>query len=300
MEASDLSRGNKNKIYFLIIVIAGLLGTIGYLFFKNKQQTEQVNSSSIEKDDLKLEVEKIEVELDRVNLLNITLNQDLITEQKTARDKIDQLKLALRKSSITKIELDQAYLQIARLKTFIKGYSNQIAKLQKDTVYLKNSRDSLKNRVKSITRQVSDLETENQSLAQKVKSASLLSIKSIDVVAFKTKSNGKKVEVTRASTAQKLSIRFNIVPNDLAEKTRYNIFLRVFDPVGNLLADDNNRFEADGQEMQYSHSIFIDYNNDNSTYLIDWTNPQPFIKGEYTVILYTRGKTLGKAQITLK
>ncbi|MGY3054564.1 hypothetical protein ACVWYG_002771 [Pedobacter sp. UYEF25] len=300
MEARDVSRGNKNKVYFLVIVIVALLGTNGYLYFKNKQQTEQVNSTGVEKDELKLEVEKIEVELDRVNLLNISLNQDLIGEQKIARDKIDQLKIALRKNAITKIELDQAYLQITKLKIFIKSYSNQVAKLQKDSVYLRNSRDSLKNRVLSITSQVSVLEKRNQSLSQKVKSAAFLKIKSIDLAAFRTKSNGRKVEVTKSSTAEKLSIRFNIVPNDLAEKTRYNIFLRVFDPAGNLLADDNNRFEADGQEMQYSHSIYIDYNNDNSSYLIDWKNSQPFIKGDYTVILYTRGQTLGRAQITLK
>ncbi|MBC7416962.1 MAG: hypothetical protein H7325_02250 [Pedobacter sp.] len=301
MEARDISRGNKNKIYFLIVVIAALLGTNGYLFFKNKHQTEKVNSSSsVKKDELRLEVEKIEVELDRVNFLKIMLSQDLIAEKKAAREKIEQLKLALEKNSITKIELDQAYEQIAKLKTFIKSYSTQVAKLQQDTVYLRSSRDSLKNRVRSITTRVADLETKNQSLSQKVKLAALLRMKSIGVVAFKTKSSGRKVEVTRSSTARKLSIKFNIVPNDLAEKTRYNIFLRVFDPAGNLLANDSDRFEADGQEMQYSYSIYIDYNDDNSTYLVDWTNPQSFIRGEYTVILYTRGKTLGKAQITLK
>jgi len=52
--------------------------------------------------------------------------------------------------------------------------------------------------------------------------------------------------------------------------------------------------------MQYTHSIFIDYNNDNSTYTIDWTNPKPYIKGIYTVILYTDSTTMGKAQLELK
>ena len=103
MEARDISRGNKNKIYFLIVVIAALLGTNGYLFFKNKHQTEKVNSSTVQKDELRLEVEKREVELDRVNFLKVMLNQDLIAEKKAAREKIDQLKLALKKNSITKI-----------------------------------------------------------------------------------------------------------------------------------------------------------------------------------------------------
>ena len=78
------------------------------------------------------------------------------------------------------------------------------------------------------------------------------------------------------------------------------MFLRVFDPAGNLLADENNRFEADGQEMQFTHSVFINYNNDSSTYTIDWANPKPYIKGIYTVILYTDGTTMGKAQLELR
>ncbi|OWF56923.1 hypothetical protein B1H41_22495, partial [Xanthomonas vasicola pv. vasculorum] len=69
---------------------------------------------------------------------------------------------------------------------------------------------------------------------------------------------------------------------------------------GNLLANEGNRFEAEGQEMQYTHSIFINYNNDNSTYTIDWANPKPYIKGIYTVILYTDNTTMGKAQLELK
>lgn len=300
MEGRDVSRGNRNKIYFLILVIAALVGVNGYLFFKNMQQTERVTSTTVEKDQLKLEIEKIEVELDRVSALNVTLNKKLIAEQEDAREKIEQLKFALKKGVITKIELDQAYLQIGKLKAFVKSYNNQVAKLQNDTLFLRSSRDSLRQKVKSISTKISSLENENLSLSEKVKTASQLRLKDADVVAFKTKSSGRKVEVTRSSTAEKLSIRFTILPNDLAEKGHYNIFLRVFDPAGNLIANEDNRFEADGQDMQYSHSIYIDYNNDNSTYLIDWTNPQPFIKGVYTVILYTEGNTLGKAQIILK
>ncbi len=300
MEARDVSRGNRNKIYFLILVITALVGINGYLFFKNKQQTEKVTTTGVEKDQLKLEVEKIEVELDRVSALNVTLNNTLIGQQNDIRAKIDQLKIALKKGTITKIELDQAYLQVGKLKGFVKSYNNQVAKLQKDALFLRSSRDSLQQKVNSISSKISNLEVENLSLNDKVNTASQLRLKDADIVAFKTKSNGRKIEVTKSSTAEKLSIRFAILPNDLAEKGHYNIFLRVFDPAGNLIADDNNRFEADGQDMQYSHSIYIDYNNDNSTYIIDWANPQPFIAGDYTVILYTEGNTLGKVQITLR
>ncbi|RDC56940.1 hypothetical protein DU508_06995 [Pedobacter chinensis] len=300
MEPQKINKGDRNKIYFLVIVITALIGTNAYLFFKDRQQSERFVTVSTEKDKLRLEVEKIEVELDKVEALNLDLNEKLIEEQKLAREKIDELKIALEKGAITQGELDKANSQINELKTFVKNYNDQIIQLQKDNIFLKNSRDSLENTLKNISSRASNLENENSNLSAKVKTAAALKLQNAEIIAFRTKSSGKKVEVTKSSTAEKLSVRFNIIPNELAEKGHHNIYLRVFDPAGNLLANEGNRFEADGQEMQYSHSIYINYNNDDSTYVIDWTNPKPFIKGIYTVILYADGNTLGKAQVDLR
>ncbi|MCX2573571.1 coiled-coil domain-containing protein [Pedobacter sandarakinus] len=300
MESQGINKGDRNKIYFLIIVITALIGTNAYLFFKDRQQSQKFVTVSTEKDKLRLEVEKIEVELDKVNALNLDLNEKLIGQQNLARKKIEELKVALEKGEITQGELDKANNQINELKTFVKNYNDQIIQLQKDNIFLKNSKDSLENTLKNLSNRASNLENQNANLSSKVKTAAALKLQDAEIIAFRTKTNGKKIEVTKSSSAQKLSVRFNIIPNALAEKGNHNIFLRVFDPAGNLLADDADRFEADGQEMQYSHSIYIDYNNDDTTFVIDWVNPKPFIRGIYTVILYTDGSTLGKAQVELK
>jgi hypothetical protein len=300
MESQKSNKGDRNKIYFLIVVIAALVGTNGYLYFKDKQQSERTVTISSERDKLRLEVEKIEVELDKVNALNLDLNKNLQTEQELARTKIAELKTALEKGEITKDELDKANAQIDKLKTFVKIYNDQVKQLQEENIILKSRGDSLETQVKNISHKANNLANENASLNAKVKSAAALKLDEVAIVGYRIKSSGKKVEVTRSSTVEKLSIRFTITPNELAEKGHHNIFLRVFDPAGNLLANEGNHFEADGQEMQFSHSVFIDYNNDNSTYTIDWKNQDPFIKGVYTVILYTDGYTMGKSQIELK
>ncbi len=300
MEPQKINKGDRNKIYFLIIVIAALVGTNAYLFFKDRQQSKKFVTVSTEKDKLRLEVEKIEVELDKVNALNLDLNEKLVEEQKLAREKIEELKVALEKGEITQGELDKANTQISELKVFVKNYNDQVIQLQRDNIFLKNSRDSLENTLRNISNRASSLENENADLNAKVKTAAALKLQNAEIFAFRTKSSGKKIQVTKSSTAEKLSVRFNIVPNDLAAKGHHNIYLRVFDPAGNLLADEGDRFEADGQEMQYSHSIYIDYNNDDSSYVIDWKNPKSFMKGIYTVILYTSGNTMGKAQLELR
>ena len=106
--------------------------------------------------------------------------------------------------------------------------------------------------------------------------------------------------MTKAGSANKLTIDFGIAPNDLAEKTYHKVFLRVIDPAGNLIADENNMFEADGQQMQFSRAIEISYNDDDTRYKIDWINPRTFIKGVYGIFLYADGFLMGKSEIELK
>jgi hypothetical protein len=299
-ENSSDNKVDRNKVYFLIIVIAALLGINGYLYFKDKQQNTRFVTINTEKDRLKLEVEKIEVELDRVNLLNVTLNEKLIEEQKLARNKIAELKLALKKGELTQKELDEANTQIENLREFVKSYNNQIAILEQENSYLKNERDSLKTTINNYNEKTENLRKENRNLNRKVKVGSALKASDIHVDAFRVKDSGKHILVTKASTANKLIIDFAIVPNELAEKNYHKIFLRVIDPAGNLIANENNMFEADGQQMQYSTAIELSYNNDNTKYKIDWTNPRSFIKGTYSIILYADGFVMGKSEINLK
>jgi hypothetical protein len=299
-EQDPVNKVDRNKVYFLIIVIAALLGTNAYLYFKDKQQSSRFVTVSTEKDRLKLEVEKIEVELDKVNSFNVNLNEKLQQEQHIARTKIAELKLALQKGKLTQGDLDSAQKQIKELREFVKNYNDQITRLEKENSYLKIERDSLKSTSDIYNEKAENLEKENENLSAKVKIGAALKASNISINAYKTKQSGKNVLVTRASTTDKLIISFAVVPNTLAEKNYHTVYLRVFDPAGNLIAKEENMFEADGQKMQYSKLMQFNYNDDNSIYAIEWENPKELVKGIYSIILYTDGYVMGKAQITLK
>ncbi|MBB6502251.1 hypothetical protein [Pedobacter cryoconitis] len=295
-----VNKGDRNKIYFLIVVIAALLGTNAFLYFKDKHEKERFVTTNTEKERLKLEVEKIEVEFDKVNTMNVALTDKLQQEQQLARAKISSLKQALQKGEVTQAELAKAQEELKKLRSFLSDYKEDFSRLEKENTFLRAERDSLARSVTSVSAKASSLEKKNSELNAKVKSGAALKAFNVRLQAFKVKNSGKNVEVTKASTAKKLTTYFNIVPNQLAEKDYHKIYLRVFDPSGNLIADEQNMFEADGQEMQYSDMITISYNNDDTAYLIDWVNPKPFVKGTYAIILYANGFTMGKASISLR
>jgi hypothetical protein len=299
-QKADNNKVDRNKVYFLIVVIAALLGINGYLYIKDREQSSKTVDIATEKDRLKLEVEKIEVELDRVSLLNVTLNDRLTEQQQLARTKIEELKLALRKGELTQNDLDQAKGEVSSLKDFVKSYNNQISILEQENSFLKSHSDSLKSSLSNSNSQKESLRKENRDLSRKVKLAAALKTGDIKIGAYRVRDNGKNVTVTKASGANKLTVDFSILPNDLADKNYRKIYLRIIDPAGNLIADENNMFEADGQKMQYSTNIQISYNNDNTRYKIDWINPQPFVKGTYSAILYTDGYAMGNSSVTLR
>lgn len=299
-EQDPVNKVDRNKVYFLIFVIIALLGVNAYLYFQDKKQSSRFVTVSTEKDRLNLEVEKIEAELDKVNALNVTLSDKLEEEHKLARDKIAELKVALQKGKLTQGDLDQAQKQISALKEFVRNYNDQIKNLEKENSYLKSERDSFKTTSEVIAQKAEELEKQNENLNAKVKVGEILKTSSINITAYKVKSNGKLVLATKASVANKFVVNFTIASNDLAEKGLRKIYLRVFDPAGNLIANDNDFFEANGQQMQFSNKIQVSYNNDDTTFTIDWTNPKEFLKGTYSVILYCDGFEMGKAQIILK
>jgi len=295
-----VNKGDRNKIYFLIVVIAALLGTNAFLYFKDKHEKERFVTTNTEKERLKLEVEKIEVEFDKVNTMNVSLTEKLQKEQQLARAKISALKQSLQRGQVTQAELITAQSELKKLRSFLNDYKEDFYRLEKENTFLKAERDSLVKSVTNVSARASALEKKNSELSAKVKSSEALKAFNVTMLAFKVKNSGKNVEVTKASAAKKLVTYFSIIPNQLASKDYHKIYIRVFDPSGNLVADEQNMFEADGQEMQYSDMITISYNNDDTAYNIEWVNPRQFIKGTYSILLYANGFTMGKAAITLK
>jgi len=217
------------------------------------------------------------------------------------QSKIVILKRALAKGQLTVTELKKAQEDIKQLRYFVTKYTADIEELRQQNESLTTERDTLKHQVATVSQKATTLEQQNQELSGKVKVASALKMGAAEVVAYKVKGSGKEVDVNRAGPAKKIKVNFTIASNPVAEKTMHDIYMRVIDPAGNLMVmSDSGVFTADGQELQYTYKTSVDYKDDGTTYTIDWTNPNKFVKGTYTVLLYSDGATMGKTEFKLK
>jgi predicted RNase H-like nuclease (RuvC/YqgF family) len=292
---------DSNKIYFLIAVIIALLGTNTYLFLQNKKSNARIVNISDEKTRMETEIDKIEAELDDATSINIQLTEGMQASQEEARKQIERLRAALSKGQLTQKQLLKSQEEIKQLKYLVSRYRSEIEELKNRNANLTVERNELKSAVDSVSFKASDLEKQNEELNIKVKVAASLKSGNVSIMALNVKNNGKENSSSRASSTDKLRINFSIVQNPLAQKGMHNIYLRVIDPSGNLIITKNNGiFNAEEEELQYTYKSAIEFVNDGKTYSIDWSNSSNFQKGNYTVLLYSDGYSMGKGTISLR
>jgi DNA repair exonuclease SbcCD ATPase subunit len=294
-------RKDSNKIYFLVAVILALLGTNAYLFFKDKKANDRIVTISDEKTRMQTEIDKIEAELDIATSNNLKLSDQMLKEQTIAREKIDELRSALKQGQLTQGQLAKAQEEIKQLKYFVSKYATEIDELKKQNQDLTSERNDLLSTVDSVRTKANELEKQNKELNTKVQAAAAIKSANVSIAAFNIRNSGKESMVTRANTTDKLRVNFSLVNNSLAQKGLHTIFLRVIDPSGNLvIANNGGLFVSDDEELQYSYKTAIEFANDGRNYTIDWTDGRSYQKGLYTIILYADGYIMGKGSVTLR
>lgn len=294
-------RKDSNKIYFLFAVILALIGTNAYLYLQEKKSNDRIVTVSDEKTRMETEIDKIEAELDNASSNSVKLSAQMQKEQTIAREKIGELRTALKKGQLTQGQLAKAQEDIRQLRYFVTKYTADIDELKKQNASLTTERDVLKTTIDSVSSKASNLEKQNEELNIKVQAAAALKTGNVSISAITVRNSGKESAVTRASTTDKIRINFSAVNNSIAEKGLHDIFMRIIDPNGNLIiSGSGGMFNSDDEELQYTYKTAIEFANDGKTYSIDWSNPAEFEKGIYTVVLYADGYTMGKGELTLR
>lgn len=290
-----------SKIYFFIIAIAALLATNVYYAIRYKNLGNQVEVLSSQKNQLEIEIDRIEAELNRVTGENIDLAANFKLEHDSARLLIEDLRNKINKDAeIKQEELLRAQQEIQKLRVLVAKYSNDLENLRKENDLLSNERDQLKESVNTVNKRANSLEEDKAKLQEMIKMASHLKISEMNINALRVRSGDRLNTESKALRVDRLQINFTLADNTLTKVGKHNIYLRITEPSGNLITN-GNVFKVNNEEIQYTDMKEIDFENDGKQYTIDWSpNDYKFKKGTYTIILYTNDSTMGRSTITLK
>jgi hypothetical protein len=309
----DLQEINKNdyqeqgpKKGIVIIVITILLGTNGLLlwqFFDKKNSLDLANQTIVtttaEKDALQMQLNQFKAEYEKLKSDNASLQNQLSEKDEEIKAKVSEIQNLIRVGGPAQIA--RAKAELAKLKEMNDVYVAHIDSLNVINAKLQQENQNLSSNLSKEMSKVENLSAENSRLYTKVSAGSVLKANNITTDGLRFRSNGKEVLTFKAKQVQKIRTHFTLGENQVVDRGPIDIYIRVINPDGTVMsADKKNTFSSNGQYILYTVKETVEYNNAETPVEIMLAKGDEFVKGKYSVEIYSGGAQIGKSQIELK
>lgn len=285
------NKGPRTLMTVLAIVAAVLACTLGYLLY---QRSSLVKA---------LEGEKAELAQQMVDLQNdfsaLSSDYENINHQlDTSREQVAMLIEKLNKTEATnRAKIRQYEKELGTLRTIMKGYIVQIDSL--NTLNKKLTADAAAARREAAeSRRVNEeLSQQVESLSSQVNAGKMLKARAISLTGHY--SNDK--EGDRHSRVRYMVANLTLLENSLADRGPLRVYIRVKDPEGVLLINNESTgFTVGGETLQATASREVDYEGNEVDLSIYVNDTGEFTHGVYTLEVYTEQNLLGKAECMLR
>ncbi|MDR2963571.1 MAG: hypothetical protein LBU90_08100 [Bacteroidales bacterium] len=292
----------KSKLpVILIVVIALLLGGIGFIAWKYlemekaKNQTEE-NLEAVETQKSKLfkQLDSVELAIQEQMGQNQQLDQLLMEKQY----EIEELRNSLNVAQARAGDVAKYRKQIEILTEQVQQYIRENARLshQVDSLgYLEKAKQ-----MKLDTMEIMAYQNNRriEELSQKVEVGSQLRISDISVTGFNTRSKA----VTRARQVHRIGVTGTILKNPLTEAGSKTVYLRITTPSGIVITQSpSNQFDFDGKSIMFSTKKDVQYNNvDTKIEMFYDIGDGQLEPGIYKITLFSEGREIGNSVIELR
>ena len=281
----------KKIMYALIIVAVALAAALAYIWY---EKSALVNELTIDKEELTAQM--IDLQNDYASLSS---DYDTINSQlDSSREEVSQLIERIKKTEASnRSKMRQYEKELGTLRSIMRSYIVQIDSLNTLNKKLTADAAAARREAAESKRRQEELSKEVASLSGQVAAGSVIKARGIRIEAY----NASDKLTDRSSRVVRLMTSLSLVENDLAPKGPVRVYIRVKGPDGILLTNSTQRtFEVGGEPMICSASREVDYQGkevDMSIYLNDIPG---FVKGIYTVEVYTEQTLLGSAELMLR
>jgi len=296
-----------------LVIMTLLAGVSTYLLFEQKDvsktQEATIATRVEELATTRVKLDSISTALDAKIAEVQRLGGD-VTELKRVREQLERDKVALRSGqrvSIakyeTKIRQYEAFLAekdtlIAQLQTENQTLSTSNQTLNDENTTLKTERQSLRDSVTTFVSQTKEL-------SEKVTIGAALRARNVRVFALNSKGKARDAssDEVKARRVDKIRLAYTLLDNPLTKQEEKEIYIRVLDPSGAVLADEasgSGAFTFNGQDMQYTAKQTVPYTNNNQNVDFTYTRGQAYKPGKYTVELYSEGFRIGEGSFAIR
>jgi len=290
-EKAEKKKGNGFAVTALAIVAVGLGVALAIVATKDYKMVKE-----LEADKADLSERIVALQQDYANLSS---DYDFINSQlDSSREEVAVLVERIKKTDATnRTKMRQYEKELGTLRSIMRNYLVQIDSLNQQNQKLSAELNSTKKNLAEATGKNQQLEAQNKEYAAKVATGSVVKARGIVAKAY----NGSDRVTDRSSRVRRLAVELSLVENDLAKKGPMTVYLRVKDPDGALLLDGtNSSFELAGEAVAATASREVDYEGQEVDMIIYVNDVPQYLKGVYTVDVYSDAGLLGTTELMLR
>jgi archaellum component FlaG (FlaF/FlaG flagellin family) len=284
-------KGPRTLMTILAVIALVLAGILGYMLYQRNALVKDLES---EKAELAQQMVALQEDFNTLNSDYENINHQL----DTSREQVALLIEKLSKTEATnRAKIRQYEKELGTLRAIMKGYIVQIDSL--NTLNKKLTADAAEARREAAEsrRANEQLTAQVENLSSQVNAGKILKARAISLVGYM--SNDKPGD--RHSRVRYMVANLSLVENSLADRGPVRVYVRVKDPEGLLLINnESTEFMVNGEVLQATASREVDYEGNEVDLSIYINDTGTFNKGVYTLEVYTEKGLLGHAECMLR
>lgn len=284
-------KGSKTTVTILAVltgVLACVLAVVAIKDYKMVKELEQ------DKSDLEQRITVLKSDFD-----NLQSDYDFINSQlDSSREEVNILVERIKKTEATnRKKMRQYEKELGTLRSIMKSYVVQIDSLNTANKKLAEELSTSRKELAKATGENKALNEKVENLSSKVATGSIVKARGLSVKAY----NSSNKVTDRSSRVKRLAVSLSLVENELAKKGPMKVYVRAKDPDGNLLLDgDGATFKIGKDVVAASASREVDYQGAEVDMIIYVNNIEDYVKGIYTIDVYTDKSQLGSVELLLR
>ena len=296
-------KNKRNRIYLILFAFFALLSAVLIIFLLTTKKNLKELTAEKEKMKIELqgELDSLMVEHEHVKTEYGALSDSLNQKDSLIQVNAKEIKRLLN----TQWEYYKIKKKMSRLREIAQGYVHQIDSLFQVNEALVLENKEIKERIQKVNIEKRQLEEVKNDLKQKVSDAAVLKAYNINAKTYRFKSNTDEKETDKARRVDKVKICFTLAENSLVPAGSKTIYIRIAQPDKMILSKgkgDNYSFDFQGERLQFSSIIDVEYLNKAEELCAQWYKNESFelIPGTYNVNLFTEDYEIGQTSFTLR
>ncbi len=286
---------NEKRLKTIVIVLAAIaVVLVGVLAWMWSERTGVIDDLTVEKEKLTSEMIQLQSDYEGLSSNNDSLNVQLTVEREKVAQLIDRVK---RTEATNRAKLREYEKELGTLRSIMRSYIVQIDSLNTLNISLRNEATQARSEAKESRAKFEELQTTTDQYAKQVQIGSVVKGRGVVITAI----NSSNKDTDRSSRTAKLRTCLSLVENTIAAKGPRRVFIRITGPDGILLTSGYEQiFTFNGEQMIYSASREVDYQGEEIEICIFYQGNPPYLKGLYSVDVYTEEAKLGSAELSLR